>query len=135
MKQLIQWNNLIYQVSLEWNDNRFITTLIYYSYEQRSIQYQSIVIPTLFYSSNILVVLLIQPNFHFWWKPLLSIQMSVQKPCSFKIMDKMVEIQYQSGCPIQQQMIPWRWFILWLLNITLECLFMILHLVISIVSH
>ena len=135
MKQLIQWNNLIYQVSLEWNDNRFITTLIYYSYEQWSIQYQSIVIPTLFYSSNILVVLLIQPNFHFWWKPLLSIQMSVQKPCSFKIMDKMVEIQYQSGCPIQQQMIPWRWFILWLLNITLECLFMILHLVISIVSH
>ena len=135
MKQLIQWNDLIYQVSLEWNDNRFITTLIYYSFEQWSIQYQSIVIPTLFYSSNILVVLLIQPNFHFWWKPLLSIQMSVQKPCSFKIMDKIVEIQYQSNCPIQQQMIPWRWFILWLLNYYTRMSLCDSHLVISIVSH
>ena len=135
MKQLIQWNNLIYQVSLEWNDNRFITTLIYYSFEQWSIQYQSIVIPTLFYSSNILVVLLIQPNFHFWWKPLLSIQMSVQKPCSFKIMDKMVEYKIN---PVVQSNNKWfhddgSFFDYW--TITIECLFVILHLVISIVSH
>ena len=135
MKQLIQWNDLIYQVSLEWNDNRFINTLIYYSFEQWSIQYQSIVIPTLFYSSNILVVLLIQPNFPFWWNPLLSIQMSVQKPCSFKIMDKMVEYNIN---PVVQSNNKWfhddnSFFDYW--TITIECLFVILHLVISIVSH
>ena len=135
MKQLIQWNNLIYQVSLEWNDNRFITTLIYYSYEQWSIQYQSIVIPTLFYSSNILVVLLIHFNYPFWWNPLLSIQMSILKPCSFKIIDKIVEYNINA---IVQSSNKWfhddgSLFDYW--TITLECLFVILHLVISIVSH
>ena len=65
MKQLIQWNDLIDQVPLDWNDNGFSTTLIYDSYEQWFIQYKIIVIPTLFDSSNLLGILLIHFNSHF----------------------------------------------------------------------
>ena len=136
MKQHIQWNELICQVSLDWNDNKFITTLIYDSYKQWSIQYESIAILALFYSSILLAIFLIQPNPCFWWKPLLS----YTNECLIAMLfpdnrNKKVGMQNESACLILHQLIHWLDSFFGYLTFLIKDLFVILHLVTSIIRH